>query len=325
MRAAQGLLLLAATAACSDADTQLFNVFDPATPVEEVPCASSPWRERELPTDKGLADIWGTSEADLWIAGGASLMLHWDGTRWEDRSLELGVDLHALAGLSTDDIWVVGAVGAIAHFDGVGWSVVESGTASDMLGVWPFAANDVWFVGEDGVRHFDGRKISQDPSWPTEQVNAVWASSPTDMRMVSNTAVYHYDGARFETQPIQKAGKLAAVWGTDSNHVYAIGHNTMMRPGFAQLVNGQWLFSGAPPRAFYFSLWSLKSGELWAGANDSTIFYYANESWCREHLGGIGAINAFFGFSNDLVWAVGATRDTATGGSRPIFLERSAR
>lgn len=329
MRRAALLIAVACATACEEETTELFNVFDPTATVEEVPCpgaeVESPWKELELPTDKGLADLWATGDDNIWIAGGQSSVLHFDGRFWNDRSPNLAVDLHAISGVPgtiAGDIWAVGRAGVVAHFDGAGWRRIDSGTDNDLFDLWAFSRDEVWFVGEDGVRRWNGREIVQENDWPKEQVNAIWAASPSELRLVSNTSIHHYDGARFETQPIEKSGKLADVWGTSAGQVYAIGHNTMNRPGFAELVDGQWRFSGAPPRAFYFSLWTLEPNVLWAGANDTTIFKYADGSWCREHLGGIGAINAVFGLSHRRVWAVGAVRDGMSGASKPIFLER---
>ncbi len=313
--------------ACGEEEARLFNVFEGGT-VEEVVCANaeltSPWRERALPTMNGLSDIWGTNEADLWISGGLSTVLHFDGTDWVDRSPTSGVDLRAIDGVNTNDVWVVGEAGVAVHWDGAAWTRYDSGTIEDFSSLWVFATDDVWFAGEDGVRHWDGNRLVQEDSWPKVQIHSIWASAPNDMRMVGDTSIFHYDGSSFTRTEIEKSGKLSAIWGTDPAHVYAIGHNQTNRPGFAELVEQQWLFSGAPPRAFYFSLWTLDSKELWAGANDTTIFYYSNQQWCREHLGGIGAINAFYGLSNDHVYAVGATRGD-NGQSRPIFLERGER
>jgi hypothetical protein len=154
-------------------------------------------------------------------------------------------------------------------------------------------------------------------------MNAVWASGPKDVRIVGDKETYRYDGTTFATQEIQNGGTLAAVFGTDADNVWTIGHNSMMRPGFAELEGEDWLFSAAPPRAVYFSLWTIAPEELWAGAADTTIFYRTGGQWCREYLEGIGAVNAFWGPSRNDIWAVGAKRDAA-GASRPVLLRRRA-
>src|SRR5262245_28246886 len=99
----------------------------------------SPWTERELPTTKGLADIWGTSARDLWIAAGESTVLHYDGTAWTDRSPAVRVDLHAIGGTATDDVWAIGLAGMIVHWDGTAWTAIESNTQNDLSDLWPFA------------------------------------------------------------------------------------------------------------------------------------------------------------------------------------------
>lgn len=320
-------LALVLLASCGEDETRLFNVFEGGT-VEEVVCdnakVSSPWRERAIPTENGLGAIWGTSEANLWIAGGLSTVLHFDGTVWHNRTPSVAVDLRAIHGTDRDNVWVAGKAGIAAHWNGAVWTLIDTGTTGDFSTIWSLAADDVWFGGETGAFHWDGARLVQEDSWPKDQVNSIWAQSPGHVRMVGDTAIHLWNGSTFTTQKIEKSGKLAAIWGTDTSHVYTIGHNTSDLPGFGELNDGEWLFSGAPPRAFYFSLWTRDSRELWAGANDTTIFYYSGQKWCREHLGGLGAINSFYGVSNDHVYAVGAIRG-ADGQSRPIFLERGER
>src|SRR5688500_9813258 len=104
-------------------------------------------------------------------------------------------------------------------------------------------------------------------------MNGVWARDADDVHIVGNTETHHFDGARFATQTIERSGQLAAVWGTPNNRVFTIGFNSMNRPGFGELDAGRWRFSAAPPRAFYFSLWTLREDELFAGANLTSIFF----------------------------------------------------
>lgn len=321
------LLVVCAQAmvACGE-DEQLFNVFEPPPPVVEVPCAgaesSSPWVAQPVPVEEGLGDIFGTGPDDLWIVGGNGTILRLDGGRFDDVSPSIGVDLLAIHGVAPDDLWTVGRAGVAAHWDGTAWHLVESGTTEVLVGVFALARDDVWFIGDEGVRHWDGTRIHTEAGWPTTPVNGIWASGPTDVRLVGDAETHHFDGTRFSTTPIQSGGTLAAIWGTDATHVFTIGHNSMNRPGFAELRGDAWLFSAAPPRAVYFSLWAESPERLWAGAADGTIFSREDGVWCREVLLGIGAINAFWGESERDLWAVGALRDTDAT-PRPVLLRRT--
>jgi hypothetical protein len=317
-----GLLVLLSVG-CGE-DERLFNVFDAPPPVVEVPCTDTQsWREIEAPVARGLGDLWGASVRELWAVGAVGTILRFDGERWMDATPNLTmVDLHAIHGSSNHEIWAVGRGGVALHWNGEAWSRVETGTSSDLIGVWSLSPQDAWIVGRDGARRFDGNAFSRPSGAPEEPLNGIWASGASDVWMVSDVAFHHFDGARFTRTEIAQAGLLASIWGVSKDRVWAIGHSTANVPGFAELEEGQWGFDAAPPRAIFFTIWSLDGNEIFVGANDSSIFRRSKGEWCREHLGSIGATNSFFAFDTSRIWAVGAKKGPTDQGL-PILLERT--
>lgn len=321
------LALSSALSACRE-EARLFNVFEPEAPVAEVPCSGSesisPWESQPVPVAEGLADVWGTSASDVWLAGGHGTVLHYDGSAWSNFSPDITVDLLSIHGTAPDDLWVVGRGGVAAHFDGRAWSEVPTGTSELLAAVWAISRDEVWIIGDEGVRRWSGAEFTRASGWPATKMNAIWAEGPSRIRIVGDAESYFFDGRTFATQAIEGSGRLTALWGTDADHIYTIGHNTRERPGFAVLGDGGWLFSSAPPRAFYFSLWALDPSDLWAGASQSTIFHRTGETWCREFIGGIGAVNALWGATGEDIWAAGAVRDEG-GRTKPLLLRRRTR
>lgn len=314
-----------AIAACAE-EEPLFNVFEPPPPVVEVPCAPSGgalWQAVEAPIERGLGDVWGTDAANVWAVGALGAILHFDGVAWSDASVELEVDLLAVHGSQEDDVWAVGRSGTVLHFDGDRWTELASGTTEVLVAVQALSVNDAWMAGAEGVRRWDGAEIKSDPSWPKVAINGLWASGPRDVWFVGDVSIFHWDGAAFSEQRIENAGKLAAIWGRGPSEVYAIGHNTASRPGFAERTSAGWRFSAAPPRGVYFTLWTSSAGELFAGADTTSILRRESEdAWCLEHTEGPGAMNAFFSATGGQTWAVGAKRNPDGPDALPVLLRR---
>lgn len=316
---------LALLFACGEPEQQqLFTAeeFEPPPPVTDVPCAAtSPWQPVEVPTEQGFADIFGTGSS-FWLAGGAGTILqHRDG-EWIDHSRpDFGGDLMAIHGTGDRDVWVVGDAGYAARYDGRAWTTVDTKTTRILVDVWAVAGDQVWMIGEEGVRLFDGTSVRVEESWPDGSMNAIWAWNRNDVRIAADTETLRFDGTRFSTVRVERSGRLTAIWGKGPDRVWALGHNDRDRPGFAMSSGDGWRFGAAPRRAFFFSLWGVEPAGLWAGASETSIFFWDEEKWCRDYAGGVGAVTAFWGESHAEVWAAGSVLGE-DGETRPVLLLR---
>jgi len=110
-----------------------------------------------------LDDIWGSSDSNIWAAGGDGILLHFDGTAWTSWP-NLGDWASAVWGSGPGDIYVVGyrheggdRTGAAYHFDGTVWSSIDLPAGDALQGVWGSSSTDVFVVGGSGrIFHFDG-------------------------------------------------------------------------------------------------------------------------------------------------------------------------
>src|SRR4029077_21026022 len=69
---------------------------------------------------------------------------------------------------STTDVWFAGDAGVVLHYDGVAMSRVETGTSATLFGIYAVSPFDVWAVGgtpgdptgeQDVILRWDGRSL----------------------------------------------------------------------------------------------------------------------------------------------------------------------
>ncbi|MFP4477606.1 MAG: WD40/YVTN/BNR-like repeat-containing protein, partial [Desulfatibacillaceae bacterium] len=127
----------------------------------------------ETPTQFPLFCIHGTSETDIWAAGGndyaedpadRAVILHYDGTSWIevpplvyfDTTYPLD-DIHAV---SANNVWAVDEhSAALFHYDGTQWelSYVPAQLSGGFAAIHAFAADDIYAAGSWGqIVHWDG-------------------------------------------------------------------------------------------------------------------------------------------------------------------------
>lgn len=127
--------------------------------VATVPQACSPsgwcW-SNPLPQGNDLRAAWGASAKDVWTAGDAGTLLHWDGCAWgvvqvPIQSASSAPNLRALWGSYADDAWAVGDGGTALHWDGRAWTQVSTGQSADLLGTWGSDPEHFWAAGKSGT------------------------------------------------------------------------------------------------------------------------------------------------------------------------------
>src|SRR5262245_51810200 len=123
-------------------------------PTPEFPapvCGNAHWKwDSPKPSGRRLNAIWSFSSHDVWAAGGAGAVLHYDGQAWRVEQTPVCEDLHGIWGTSATNLWAVGEQGRIVRRTSNGWKIVESGTCEYLSAVWG-AGSDVWIVGGAGT------------------------------------------------------------------------------------------------------------------------------------------------------------------------------
>lgn len=143
--------------------------------------------------------ITATGPTDVWVAGAASRVDHWNGTAWQSLTTPVG-DVRALYAASSDDVWAVASVN-----DG-------SRLVGTLLHKGP---RDPGFVAVTGL-----------PAIPST-LNAMWGTGASDLWVVGELGtLLHYDGLQWVTVtpaagPTQRA--LFAIHGASHDRVWAVG------------------------------------------------------------------------------------------------------
>lgn len=71
--------------------------------------------ESPLPEGQALHAVWAWNDRDVWAAGDAGVLLHYDGTTWAGAPSGTRLGIYALWGRASNDIWAAGERGALLH------------------------------------------------------------------------------------------------------------------------------------------------------------------------------------------------------------------
>ncbi len=131
------------------------------------------WTELRAPVPgERLNAMW--TNGEVFVAAGTSIVMRQGSDRWLDMPSDR--ELHAVWGATSADIWVAGDAGTVQHFDGVAWAPLAlrvsrtvraiagtNTTSTTALG----PSNDVMFVGDGGfarrlIRFPDAAEICSD-------------------------------------------------------------------------------------------------------------------------------------------------------------------
>lgn len=86
-------------------------------------------REGHAPT---LGALWGTSDADVFVAGVGGHVYHWNGKLWR-QVYTARREITAFAGTGQNDVYALGEGATLSHFDGQAWKAIPrlKGTRGD--------------------------------------------------------------------------------------------------------------------------------------------------------------------------------------------------
>lgn len=297
--------------------------FDPGVYGANPICVGNLWCwEGTVPQGNLLFAVFEISPTDVWSAGVAGTILHFDGTRWSAVPSPVEVDLYGLWGSSATDVWAVGDLGYILHFNGTAWSVVTSSPAGFVLkAVWGTSATDVW-AGGQRLQHWDGQSWSLvspsvSPAAGLDWIYGIWGSGANDVYFVGaspsgpgdmavpGASVLHWNGSSWATvgAPI---GQMNFIWGTGPNDVWVSGKTVWHFDGtyWTQRATATGPIWGAAPG----DVWVLGAGNYNGTSTGPSII------GSQTHITGSGVvttssgidwgINAIAGAGSD-AWAVG--------------------
>ncbi|MBU1942927.1 MAG: hypothetical protein KKE36_04565 [Actinobacteria bacterium] len=94
---------------------------------------------------------------DVWVAGVAGSVLHFDGRAWTAWDLEVEGGLYCVSSADGVHVWVAGDLGVVYYFDGTGWTIQDTPVRWNIKSVSAVDPEHVWAVGAGGILFFNGR------------------------------------------------------------------------------------------------------------------------------------------------------------------------
>jgi hypothetical protein len=228
------------------------------------------WEAAETGTSQTLDSVWGSSATDIWVAGRAGTVLHYDGAAWTRVVVPSTGALNAVWGDAANRFYIAGAGAQLLVWDGETWSGLSEGTTSNLRAVFLRSVNDGWAVGAQGtVMRFRGLGWAKTPVMLgeealTDELHAVWAFSATDAWAVGAAGrIIRWDGAA-------------------------------------------WSVVETPWDVTLRGLYGLAPDDLWAVGNEGQALHWNGEAWSRMETGVIATLHAIHGDGARHVVAVGS-------------------
>jgi hypothetical protein len=178
-------------------------------------CTSEGWCwANPLPQGNPLSAIWGASDTDVWFAGVAGTVLHWNGSTLALVASGTFSHLRAISGASATDVWAVGDDGAAVHWDGSTWTVQPAAVTEQLTGVWAAGAGEAWAVAAGGdVLHYASGTWTPTASG-VSSLAAVWGAAPDDVWIAGAAgALRHWDGIEWSPVDSTETFDLVGLWG----------------------------------------------------------------------------------------------------------------
>jgi hypothetical protein len=107
-------------------------------------------------TPPSLTVLRATADGEFWGAGKKGALARYRSGGWQQVPGTLPTDtFHAIYGLAADDVWIAGDAGVILHWDGAQIGRQQSGTDNALRGLWATGPGAAWVVGDHGtiLRH----------------------------------------------------------------------------------------------------------------------------------------------------------------------------
>ena len=225
------------------------------------------------------------SPTDVWAAGDAATVIHWDGSSWTGTS---GLMEGTIAGSSTTntatfytvwasgpgDIWLAGTTGntpVLMRGDGTHWNLVSVATSGNNLkrftGIWGTGPNDVWVGGwqNGALYHWDGagwtRFVYADDG--TTFIEYVAGVAKNDLYIGTSGYLTHFNGSTF-TDVTSVSDALYGVWATPGAGVWASADGVGR---LWHLVGSTWVSYQIPNGYDVTALWGDSATSLWVAGH----------------------------------------------------------
>jgi hypothetical protein len=201
---------------------------------------SASWQLLASHEPGALLAVWGTSPANVWIAGGrgelsgAPTVLHLEGSAWSRvDSGQRSLDLWWVFGFDGGDVFFTGTGGTILRYRNAQFERMVTPRSGIVFGLWGAAPDDLWAVGagDDSrgiVWHYDGAQWRDAvlPAGVPGLVLKVHGQRSDDVWMSCASGVtLHWDGASVTRVDTGSPSSLFSIV-TTPDVVIAVGGST---------------------------------------------------------------------------------------------------
>jgi hypothetical protein len=308
-------------------------------------CSDGGWCwNAPLPQGNDFNAAWASGPSDIWLAGNAGTLFHFDGSSWTKVSSATRADLYGLWGSSPQDVWGIGSKGTVIHWNGSTWSTLDVGTTADLKGIFGLDATHIWAVGTAATLLQWSGSAWTGSTIPTSATDsalaAVWASSPSDVWIVAGQSLLNSSGATWSTiGSLASTPGQAILWGTATDNVW-VGQfgmtwhwdGTSLAPtSLSSSTGSPTLFWGTGPTDVNLVLsngatlhwdgnWQATGGSSWAslrsavrfdaatmvgGGEGGAIYLWDGQSWVRSAGSNFVMAGGVVACGPNDVWAVG--------------------
>lgn len=281
------------------------------TSAAKVPSCGAAWcAVAGIPKQVTFSAIWGSSPTDVWVAGEAGALLHYDGASWSVAVSGTESGLRALSGTSAKDVWAAGLDGTLLHFDGSSWSANQKSGApwspAAGLNQRPIYAllalpGQLW-AGGSGTRSFDGKTWTEPhhgSHLPTMALGAVGSTSLWEVGLQG--MLNRWDGHHWQRLGGELGPNFFGVWGSSPTDVWFVGS-----AGATAHWNGE--TPAAVPTGTTNDLHAVHgfgSADVWAVGDQGTILHWQGSAWTPSSSPTTSGLLGIWAANAHDVWIVG--------------------
>jgi hypothetical protein len=137
---------------------------------------------------------------------------------------------NTLLALPGRELWLAGNAGLLLHFDGQSWHSVPTGLKGDILALH-FYGRLLWAVSGEHVLRFEGEQPVPLPTPPTEGhgLSSIWGYDEHVWVVGDAGTVLHFDGTHWERETAPSDISLNSVYGIRGQFVWAVGNATLLQ------------------------------------------------------------------------------------------------
>jgi hypothetical protein len=182
-------------------------------------------------------------------------------TEWRPMTSGTDKKLHAIWVGANDNIYAAGEAGTVVHYDGTMWSPLMPPSNDTLVGVWG-TGDELYVVAQNGnAFHYTGSWQSITPAINPATSSpytlfGVWGSDPANVLAVGESgAILKLAGTAWQAQTSNTMVPLRTISGTSATDIYAAGASGVVQ----HFDGGTWQPAPGTPLTgvTIYSVWSL--------------------------------------------------------------------